>query len=367
MTETMEKKLYDLTISETLAKVMPPLRDDELELLTQELVKEGCRDSLVVWNGVIVDGHNRYRICHEYGIPFSYVEQTFLNEEAAKLWIIRNQLGRRNVPAFVRCEMVLPLEGALKAEAKKRQGQRNDLKNFSPNWAESRKQDTRDELARIADVSHGTIDRARKIIREADEATKEQLRNGKVSIYGAYSTLTGKKPTEKRAKPSDGSESVPSHMSTPSAKSQQPTTQSSVSVSSDDSTSDKVSAQKEQLIPANCRQDESESPRRDTDVYGIGNVIQSLPVVGYTRPEDSVYETPPIEVFGNMPSDNLELRGRAELAHARSDLECSTKYYVRRVGEILRGMSSASRNEENLQMLREIVASSYEQIMELMK
>jgi hypothetical protein len=363
----MEKKLYELNINEALEHVMPPLQDLELELLTKSLLTEGCRDPLVVWNGVIVDGHNRYRICREHGIPFCYIEQEFPSESAAKLWIIRNQLARRNVPDFVRCELVLPLEAELKAEAKKRQGQRNDLKNILVNLPECSGQTTRDKLASMAGVSGKTFDRAKKIIREADEATKERLRNGDGTIYGAYSTLTGKKPTEKRAKPSDESEALTSHVSALPVKPQRSADQSSVPLSSEDSTSDKVSAQKEQLIPANYRQDESESPRRDTDVYGIGNVIQSLPVVGYIRPEDSVYDTPPIEVFGNMPSDNLELRGRAELVHARSDLECSTKYFVRRVGEIMRGMSSASRNEENLQMLREIVASSYEQIMELMK
>jgi hypothetical protein len=264
--------------------------------------------------------------------------------------------------------MALQYEEQLKSEARERMrsGKKAVVIDPGVNLPQGTGK-TRDKLASMAGVSGKTFDRAKKIIREADEATKERLRNGDGTIYGAYSTLTGKKPTEKRAKPSDESEALTSHVSTLPVKPQRSADQSSVPLSSEDSTSDKVSAQEELPISANCRQGESESTRRDTDAYGIGNVIQSLPVVGYTRPEDSVYDTPPIEVFGNMPSDNLELRGRAELVHARSDLECSTKYFVRRVGEIMRGMSSASRNEENLQMLREIVASSYEQIMELMK
>ena len=121
----MEKKVYDLQTSEKLANVMPGLQDAEQELLTQSLLKEGCRDALVVWNGIIVDGNNRYRICRQYNIPFAYIEMDFDSEEKARLWIIRNQLARRNLPDFVKCELVLPFEAELKAEAKKRQGQRN--------------------------------------------------------------------------------------------------------------------------------------------------------------------------------------------------------------------------------------------------
>ena len=68
----MEKKVYDLQINDNLAHVMPPLQETELMLLRQSLFSEGCRDPLVVWEGTIVDGHNRYRICRENGIPFTF-------------------------------------------------------------------------------------------------------------------------------------------------------------------------------------------------------------------------------------------------------------------------------------------------------
>ena len=64
-----------------------------------------------------MDGHNRYRICHEYSIPFAVEEKSFESRESAKIWLIRNQLGRRNLPDFQKCELVLPLEELLQAEA----------------------------------------------------------------------------------------------------------------------------------------------------------------------------------------------------------------------------------------------------------
>ena len=72
---------------------------------------------LVIRNGTILDGHNRYRICHENSIPFAVEEKSFESRESAKIWLIRNQLGRRNLPDFQKCELRLPLEELLQAEA----------------------------------------------------------------------------------------------------------------------------------------------------------------------------------------------------------------------------------------------------------
>lgn len=170
----MEKKVYELKISETLEHVMPQLSVLELDLLQKSLLSEGCRDPLVVWDGVLVDGHNRFRICQKHQIPFSYIEMEFESEDEAKIWIIKNQLARRNVSDYVRCELVLPLEEALKAEAKKRQGTRNDLTNFDSNLNQSEKpKRTLPQMAEMAGVSDGSFFKAKKLAEEADEITKE--------------------------------------------------------------------------------------------------------------------------------------------------------------------------------------------------
>lgn len=80
---------------------------------------------------------------------------------------------------------------------------------------------------------------------------------------------------------------------------------------------------------------------------------------------DSVYVIPPIEVYGNMPADDMKLRGNVEIVHAKSDLQSSTENYVRRVSDVLRGMTAASINEDNIQTLREIVTGAYDQIIDM--
>lgn len=43
--------------------LLPPLASEEYEGLEQSLLAEGCRDPLVIWQGILIDGYNRYALC----------------------------------------------------------------------------------------------------------------------------------------------------------------------------------------------------------------------------------------------------------------------------------------------------------------
>lgn len=77
--------------------LIPPLSKEEFEILESSIVSEGCRDNLVTWNDILIDGHNRYEICVRHGIPYNTISRDFPNREAAADWIDSNQLGRRNL------------------------------------------------------------------------------------------------------------------------------------------------------------------------------------------------------------------------------------------------------------------------------
>lgn len=89
--------MRDLKINPEFQAIIPKLTDDEYSQLADSLIDEGCRDALVVWDNVIVDGHNRYAICCDLDIDFKTVNKDFASDDEAKLWIIKNQLGRRNL------------------------------------------------------------------------------------------------------------------------------------------------------------------------------------------------------------------------------------------------------------------------------
>ena len=70
----MEKKVYDLKVDPELRDLIPPLSEEEHRMLEDSIVRDGCDTPLTVWDGTIVDGHNRYEICVRHNIPFAYAE-----------------------------------------------------------------------------------------------------------------------------------------------------------------------------------------------------------------------------------------------------------------------------------------------------
>ena len=196
----MEKELRTLTIDPEFRDLIPPLTDEERELLEASLLKEGCETPLVIWNGVIVDGHNRYEICHKHGVPFAVMEKEFADREEALLWIITNQLGRRNLSSYQRGELVMKFEPLLKAQARERQATSTGgiAPQLTQNSAEAGiiRGETRKNLAKMAGVSHDTIHKVKKLSEAADEETKEKLRRGEVSVNKAYTELMHREHAE---------------------------------------------------------------------------------------------------------------------------------------------------------------------------
>lgn len=91
------KNLLSLKIDPQFKNLIHPLQRKEYLQLEENLLADGCRDPLITWKGMIIDGHNRYEICMRYHIPFAVVEMDFVCREEAIAWICANQLGRRNI------------------------------------------------------------------------------------------------------------------------------------------------------------------------------------------------------------------------------------------------------------------------------
>ena len=141
---------------------------------------------------MIVDGHNRYAICRKHEIPFAIQEKNFSSRDDAMLWMLRNQLGRRNLNNYQRVELVLKFEPLVKNAAEQRM-MAGKAANPVPTLAQGQnKGRTRDHLSEAAGVSHGTFAKAKKLVQSADEETKRELRAGKVTVNRAYTELLEK-------------------------------------------------------------------------------------------------------------------------------------------------------------------------------
>lgn len=91
--------ISDLIIDKEFESVIPPLTDEEFELLKESVLNDGeVYHPLVVWNNIIVDGHHRYKILKDNPeIKYRIKEREFENRYEAISWICLNQLGRRNL------------------------------------------------------------------------------------------------------------------------------------------------------------------------------------------------------------------------------------------------------------------------------
>ena len=96
LTNNLRKTLKTIMQNE-LKSYIRPLKDEEFEKLKESILIEGIRDPLVVWQGILLDGHHRYKIAQEHNLEYKIVEIELPNKEAVKEWIIKNQLGRRNL------------------------------------------------------------------------------------------------------------------------------------------------------------------------------------------------------------------------------------------------------------------------------
>lgn len=88
-----------LKINPEFEKIIPELSEHEFEQLEENILSEGViLNPIIVWNGFILDGHNRYKIAEKHpSIQYTVHEKTFDNEFEASVWICDNQLGRRNL------------------------------------------------------------------------------------------------------------------------------------------------------------------------------------------------------------------------------------------------------------------------------
>lgn len=200
--------MNNITVDSEFQSLIPPLSEDEFARLEKSVIAEGVRDPIITWGGVIVDGHNRHAICEKHGVDCPSREREFESRDAAKIWIIENQFGRRNLSAYSRGLLALELEPLYAAEAERRlhlsEGRgKKGVQNSSQVFDTGK---TREKVAKAAGVSHDTIRKIKAIEAEAAKGNpvaveaKAELESGeKKSIHGAYVAVMGK-PTPRKLK-----------------------------------------------------------------------------------------------------------------------------------------------------------------------
>lgn len=190
--------MYNLEINEEFKKLIPPLSKEEFEQLETNCMNEGIREAILTWNGVIIDGHNRYEIAKRWNLDYQTKSKNFKDENAVKEWMILNQFGRRNLSNYQRSVLALELEEVFREKAKESYKENVGRPSKSSQKSDTIKVDTKKEVAKVANVSHDTIAKVKTIEAKASEEVKEKLATGEVSINQVYQEI--KKEEKKEAK-----------------------------------------------------------------------------------------------------------------------------------------------------------------------
>lgn len=175
--------MSNIAIDPEFKALIPPLAPEELAQLESNIAAEGCRDPLVTWRGILIDGHNRHAICSKLGIAFQVVEREFADRQEAELWMIGNQMGRRNLEAIDKVPLLERKREILAGQAKERQIRKpadSVVENLPPQTDK-----TRDTVAAEIGVSGKTYDALRKVSNDGAEELKQAVREKKVGASTA--------------------------------------------------------------------------------------------------------------------------------------------------------------------------------------
>ena len=186
-------------------KLLRPLPKGVFEGLERDILAQGCHTPLKIWleENILIDGHNRYKICTKHQIQYDISTLSFKSREEVEDWIIDRQKHSRNLNKFQEAEIAWKRRDKIvaKAEANKKAGLR--LKSNEGSI------DTLQELADNAGIKRDMMYKVSVILKAADaHPDDESLKNliqalddgdGDVSIHSVYETVKETKEP-KRAK-----------------------------------------------------------------------------------------------------------------------------------------------------------------------
>lgn len=180
MNPSNENLSSEIKIEKDLMDLITPLTSEEFAQLEGNILVEGCCDPLVLWEktnqkSILIDGHNRYNICEKHNLSFSIKKMNFNDIEEVKLWMLNNQLGRRNLDP----EQLSYYRGLKYLSLKRAQGGFENVKSKGQN-----KPSTAENLSKEFKVSESTIKRdakfteALEIIAKSNPKLKNDILSG---------------------------------------------------------------------------------------------------------------------------------------------------------------------------------------------
>lgn len=201
-----------MRIDNEFKNLIPPLQPDEYRQLEENILNEGIRESIITWQGIIIDGHNRFEIAEKHNLIFNTIEKEFADREAVILWIIDNQSGRRNLSDYSKYELSKVKAEILRERGKKKLSESgkkgNDIRwSGLSNIDKGNNHNTQKEIADFLGWSTGKTAMADIVDKKAPEEIKQKLRTKEITINQAYKDI---KKEEKEKKKTEKAEELKS-------------------------------------------------------------------------------------------------------------------------------------------------------------
>ena len=176
------------TVLPEMAELLPPLTGEQLAALETDILKNGCYSPVIVNEDmVVIDGHNRQRLCEQHGLPYQMAVFSFEDMLEAKQWALDTQKGRRNLDKWELGKIALRLKPDIEARARENMGTRTDLlTTLSEGQPPALPVNTRKELADTVGIGEVTMGKVMQIDEHAPTAVKEALDSGDLSINQGY-------------------------------------------------------------------------------------------------------------------------------------------------------------------------------------
>ena len=199
--------LRRLKIDPEFQSKIPPLTFEELNLLETNILEEGrILSPLIVWNGLIVDGHNRFAILKNHPeIKYTVLEKEFANRYEAIVWICKNQLGRRNLTLEQKKYLIGKQYEAEKQSNGFKGNQYTSLNESAcSQFGNKQNRRTCNRIAKENGVSKNTVLRSETFAKEvdlADEAipgTRAKILSGEVKPTAAELAAVSRAAPEER-------------------------------------------------------------------------------------------------------------------------------------------------------------------------
>ena len=175
-----------------MEQLLPPLSGEQFSALESDILENGCYAPIIINEDmIVVDGHNRFRICEKHDLPYRMLVFSFADLLEAKQWALDTQKGRRNLDKWELGKIALKLKPEIEAKAKEKQREYHGNQYESGllttlSEVQAPPMTTRKELADTVGIGEITMGKVMQIDEHAPAVVKEALDNGELSINQGY-------------------------------------------------------------------------------------------------------------------------------------------------------------------------------------